>query len=130
MRRFVDNLVAVLLVLLLVALSLAAVVGVIAFAATVFQHHDWGGPYYIGDKRPDVNWLYLAGSALSTLLAVGVWTLMTSGDDGYYCPNCKCPDCVEERQRRKEAAELATIAAASSAAASSAAASGSIFNSN
>lgn len=118
MRRFLLNLAEWALIGLICLVILATLGAAIVFVVTLVQHFAWDpDPYCQPDfsdcgNPNDIVWWALAAALAGFVISVALITL-AEYVDGFrnYCPNCRCRNCVRERERRRRNSEVMTAAA-------------------
>lgn len=101
--RIGRNLLRLLFWIAVIGLSLAAVMFLIVFGLSLVDHfsNSSDSPYdSLESTPPDILWWALAAAFGSAVAAVATYSIAPDEGEYFYCPNCDCKDCVEERRQR------------------------------
>lgn len=100
--RLGHNVLRLLFWIAVLGFTIAAVSFLIVFGFSLADHFSYSSSPYdsLESARPDILWWALAATFGSAVAAVATYSIPPDEGEYYYCPNCDCEDCVEERRQR------------------------------
>lgn len=103
-KRFGRNMLHLLFWTALAIFALGAVVLLLIFGFSLIEHftanNDQGFGQSLEDDRPAILWWALAAGLGAAVAAVATYSIASDQEEYFYCPNCTCPSCTEEKRQR------------------------------